>query len=421
MKLKSLNKNLYLLFIGQFISLLGDAALWAILIYSVLALETTGAEAKSGIVSFLETFPFLLFGVFAGIIGDRFDRKRVLWISDLARMVILLLIPIAYIAGCLNWIVLGVVAFGIGMFSAVFHPARDAIIPDLAENRNLMTINALFHSSTEFAIIAGTAMAAAILGASRFAVGSGDIPRLIVIYLLDALTFLVSAIVIMFIRPPAHTRGAAAQRDSLKDHFRKAMIFLKGSSLMRGLMFVTAIDNLFIMGPAIVGANLLVKKTFGKGPEGIALVQFVFSVGMLISSLVLLKFGQKLPKGKTVLTGIFLDGFTYLPYFFVRTYQEFLVVIFIHSLTVPLIIIPRTTLVQENISRDKLALAFSLINITLFGFWSLSGLLTGFMANYLAGVMGDTVAPRYVFLFAGIGGSMAGLLGILFKGLRESK
>lgn len=419
--LEFLNRNLKFLWIGQFISLLGDSALWAVLIYTVLALEPVGAEAKSGIVSFLETFPFLLLGVAAGIIGDRFDRKRVLWISDLARMGILLLIPIAYFAGFLNWQLLGAVAFGIGFFSAIFQPAKDAFVPDLVESGNLMKINAFFHSSTEFAVISGSAIATAILGATRYAVGGDDMPRLVLIYVMDALTFLLSAFFIFAVRPPAHTRGSAAHVPSIRAHLRKAWNLARNSSLLRGLMFITAIDNLFIMGPAIVGANLLVKNTFGKGPEGIALVQFVFSIGMLIASLTILKYAHRIPKGKTVLVGIFLDGFTYLPYFFVQTYGQFLILIFIHSLTVPLIVIPRTTLIQENISRDNLAVAFSLINIMLFGFWSLSGLFTGMAAAYLAGLTSSAEAPRYVFLAAGIGGSLTGLLGIAFRGLRTAR
>ena len=421
MKLNFLNKNLRLLWAGQFISLIGDSALWAVLIYTVLALNPEGAEFKSGLVSFLETFPFLLFGVTAGMIGDRFDRKKVLIVADMARLIILMIVPLAFFFDFLCWQVLGIVAFGIGFFSAIFQPARDAFVPDLAQGQNLMKVNALFHSSTEFAIIGGTAIAAGILGASKLAVGAGDIPRLVLIFTLDGLTFLGSALFIVMIRPPADKRGSATERVTIRQHLAKAFDLAASSSLIRGLMFVTAIDNLFIMGPAIIGANLLVKNTFGKGPEGIALLHLVFSVGMLISSLVLLKLSPKLPKGKTVLLGIFLDGLTYLPYFFIQTYHQLLILTFIHSLTIPLIIIPRTTLIQENIPRDKIALAFSLINIMLFGFWSLSGLLTGYAAELLTEFHGPKDAPKFVFLAAGIGGSMTGLLGISFKGLRRAR
>jgi len=418
---KILNRNLKLLWIGQFISLIGDSALWAVLIYSVLALEPEGAEAKSGIVAFLETFPFLVLGVAAGIIGDRFDRKRVLWMSDIARMLILFMVPIAYINGFLTWQFLGMIAFGIGFFSAIFQPARDAFLPDLCDGSDLITVNAFFHSTTEFAIISGTAIAAGILGASKYAVGSSEIPRLVLIYTLDAISFLVSAVIIMRINPPKHVRGPASTSITVKAHFSRAFNLARHSSLMRGLMFITAIDNLFIMGPAIVGTNLLVKNTFGKGPEEIALAQLVFAFGMVLSSLVILKLSAILPKGKTIIVGIILDGFTFLPYFFIHSYSQLLVLIFIHSLTIPMIIIPRTTLVQEYISREEMAMAFSLINIMLFGFWSLSGLMTGLSAEYLAGIVGSSEAPRYVFLIAGIGGSLSGLLGITFKGLKKAR
>jgi len=416
-----LNRNILNLWIGQFISLCGDSALWAAIIFLVLALNPTDASFKAGFVAFLETFPFLLFGVFAGLIGDRFDRRRVMWISDIVRAGLLFSVPILFWFDLLRWWSVGIVAFGVGSFSAVFNPARDALVPDLVGETDLLRVNSFFQTTGRIAIVAGTGLAAVLLGIARTAVQTEDVPRLVMIFGLDGVTFLVSALFIFWIRLPPHLRGKSNPDARLQGHLNKIVKWVRKDSLLLGLLFITAVDNLFIMGPAIVGINLFARDTLSKGPEAVALLEFVLAGGMLLASAGLLKWGTRLPKGKLVLIGIILDGLTYLPYYWIRSYSVLLVAVFIHSLSIPLIIVPRTTLVQENVPRSRLSQAFSLINLTIFGFWSISGLLTGWLASFLTQFSAVENAPPLIFLIAGLGGTTCGIAGFFFKGLRSTR
>ncbi len=418
--MKLFNRNIFNLFMGQFISMMGDSALWTVLVYLTLALNPPNASFKAGLVTFMETIPFLLFGIIAGMIGDRFDRRKIMILGDIARTCILVVVPLAYIFDFLTWQLLGCVAFGVGMFSALFNPARDALLPDIADDRDLLKINSLFQTSTQFAIIGGTGLAAALLGATSGLNSTQEIPRLVTVFGFDALTFLLSAVFVWMIRVPVSRRGGAELNSPWTRQFREILIWVKKDSLLAGLLFITAIDNLFIMGPAIVGTNLFVRETLGMGPEALAFAEFVLAMGMAVSSFAILKWGQRIPKGKLVIFGILLDGLTFIPFFWVRSYFGLIVVMFIHSLSIPAIIIPRTTLIQENVVRHRLAKAFGLINITIFGFWSISAIMTGWIASILAGYVGSVSAPPYLFLIAGAGGSACGILGLAFRGLRRS-
>ena len=408
--------NLIFLWIGQFISATGDAVLFPALLFLVLALEKTGGGTKSGIVSLASTLPFLIFGLIAGAIVDRSRRVRLMIVSDLARAALLVFVPVAYALGWLNWIVVGVVAFGVGTFTALFNPARDALIPDVDEGANLVRINSVFQTSIQSAIVVGTGLAALVLG---FAGSGQEVPMLVALFGADGVSFLVSACALGVMRLPRQVRRPQASgTGSMAAEIRQALGLVRGSSALSGLLFITAVDNLFIMGPATVGANLFIRDTLQQGPQAMALFEGVLAVGWLLATLLLLRFAHAIRKGPAVIVGIVLDGLTYIPFFWIRTLEWLLVAIFVHALAIPLIVVCRTSIVQEAVPKHALGKVFGLLNLTIFGFWALSSLLTGIAADALAIRFGAT-APPLVFLISGIGGALCGVAALFFSGLRQ--
>src|SRR5687767_15458558 len=83
------NKDFRLLWLGQVVSQLGD---WfnTIALYT-LVLEITGGSGRAiGLVLVTRFLPTVVLGPFAGVIADRFDRRRVMIVSDLARAFVVL-------------------------------------------------------------------------------------------------------------------------------------------------------------------------------------------------------------------------------------------------------------------------------------------------------------------------------------------
>ena len=66
--------------------------------------------------------------------------------------------------GNLSWVFVGVIAFGISATSTVFGPARDAIIPRLAEGRSITRVNAFFQTSVQLAFVTGALCVGILLG-----------------------------------------------------------------------------------------------------------------------------------------------------------------------------------------------------------------------------------------------------------------
>ncbi len=409
MRLDRTSRNLGLLWIGQFVSLVGDAFLDVTLAFLVLLIAGGSASAKTGVVLLFHYLPFLVVGPFAGALADRTDQRRLMIAADLARAALLATLPIAFLTGHLSWPLLAVVAFLVATASSAFAPARDALLPRLAEGRSLVAVNASFQTSSQLAYIVGTVLSGLLLGWDRSSVRADAIVRL---YWFDAASFLASFVTLLLVAAPRAerptTRGPGALADVLEGlrHARR-------SRLVSGLLFLTAVDNFCIMGPAIIGATLLIKDTFGLAPAHLALLEGALGVGWLAGSLVVLRFGTAWPKGRVLLFGILMDGLTFVPVYWIRSYPLLLAAMAFHGLWIPFIQVARTTLVQENVPPALLGRAFSLINLTFVGFTGLSLLATGWL--------GESLAPPAIFLVAGAGGAVAGLAGLAFRDLRRAR
>ncbi len=114
------------------------------------------------------------------------------------------------------------------------------------------------------------------------------------------------------------------------------------------------------------------------------------------------------PKGKLIVVGMILDGITFIPFFFIRDFSIACLAMFIHGLTVPLITVPRTTLIHEIVPDELRGRIFALVNVAVVGFTALSMVLTGFACDWLAGI-------DEIYLLIGILGAICGLFGTRFK------
>lgn len=401
-----MKRNFTLLWLGQFVSQVGDALLAAVVVFLTISISPPGSGGlRAGIVRFAATVPFLVFSPLAGILADRVDRRGLMIVSDLARAAILAAVPVLWHAGHLDWSLLALAAFLVSTFSSAFMPAMSALITDLAEGSALLRANALLQTSTQLAMIAGMLLAATALGAAG--PGAGTSPATMVTLVgANAATFVFSAACVALIRPSRRTHVRPPSPAS-------GLALALRSPLFRALLFLTAVDNFFIMGPAMVGSALLLKRNFGLGAMELAIFEACLAGGWFAGGLWMARrVTFRVPKGKLLLLGMFLDGVTYVPFFWIRSFPLLCLAVFVHGLSIPLITVPRTALVQERFPPEMQGQAFSLVQLTVIGFTSLSVLATGWA--------GDRFGAPALFLGAGIG-AMVGLAGAFSRELREAR
>jgi MFS family permease len=199
------NANFRHLWSGQVVSEIGD---WlnniAVL---ALALELAGAGHQGraiAIYAIARHLPLFLFGPIAGVVVDRADRRRVMIVADVLRAVLAAGFLLAQMFSSLPTIY----AVGASLFavSAFFNAAKRATIPVIVTDADeLLNANSLSASTTAATIAVGSA-----LGGLVATFISRDI-----VFLLNAATFIVSALLISRIRLP-HGRSAGSETDALE-------------------------------------------------------------------------------------------------------------------------------------------------------------------------------------------------------------
>ncbi|MEE9562138.1 MAG: MFS transporter [Thermoanaerobaculia bacterium] len=177
------NANFRRIWIGDVASLLGD---WfnAIALY-ILVRELTSSPLALGLVFITKTLPLAVASPFAGLLIDRFDRRRLMIASDLIRALLVLgfllvddpgEVWIIYLLGSLQMVV-----------SALFIPARSASIPNITTERELLTANALSAATWSTLLAVGAALGGLVTAALGVRA----------VFLLDSLSYVVSAFFIL--------------------------------------------------------------------------------------------------------------------------------------------------------------------------------------------------------------------------------
>jgi MFS family permease len=173
---------------GQGISAMGDAVTFIAMPLFVLVL--TGSGVMMGIVGILETVPDFLFGLPAGALADRSDRRRILIATDLGRAFLTALIPLSVLLGLPTMTVILIVVGPINVLRVFFAAALNASVPALAGRDRLSAGSGYLEAVSGFAYVLGPAIAGILIGV----VGPG--PTLII----DAASFAVSAVFVLFVR-----------------------------------------------------------------------------------------------------------------------------------------------------------------------------------------------------------------------------
>ena len=401
-----INRNISFLWVGQLVSQAGDSITHMAVIW--LMLDLTGSSSQTGFIAFAATFPALLFGLFAGVLADYYRRRTLMLISDLARFFLILLIPIVYSFGLLSPWILAIIVFTAASFGTLFNPSRDAIIPELVKTHQLLKVNALMQSTGYMAYFFGLFGAGMLLNALG----------IINLFFLDAATFMISFVMIFLISYRRSTPRALNFESRHLAELKKGLHYVTVQDRrLLWIILITALNNFFIMGPAVVGTPLLIKEVWDGSGQDFAFIESSYGIGMLLATFGVYHLATKYKKGIWLMLGVIYDGLTFIPLFWVGKlaidpFWLTIIIIFIHSLGIPFIQVTRTTLIHSIVPSDMQGRVFSMINLAVVGVMSLSVALTGVMAEW--------ISPRLIFLMIGIGATLTGLLGLSMRSIRTA-
>ncbi len=218
---------------GQTLAVFGAQVARTVLpLVAVILLNASATQM--GVLSALSQLPFLLF-LFAGVWVDRVRRRRAMIWTDLGRFVLLASIPVLYLAGWLRIEVLWFAVLAISVLGVMFETAYHAYLPSLAGRDLLAEGNQKLELSRSAAQFAGPGVAGLAISAVTSAL----------VLVTSALTYLASAVLLVFIRRPDPAPPPAEQRPNVVKAIGAGLSWVLRHPVLRAITVATAVFWLF--------------------------------------------------------------------------------------------------------------------------------------------------------------------------------
>jgi len=264
----------------------------------LLVLGLTQSPIWAGLLGAAQQLPYLLISLPAGVWVDRVNRKRLLVICDLLRGLLLVTIPIAYSLGILSILQLFVVVFVVGICTVLFEVADLAALPHVVHGSQVAHARSLSEGIEATATVVGPSLGGFMVGLGRTAV-SGSV----IAYLVDSLSYLISAVALLTVRRSLQVSHAQAH-PRLRDAMREGLRFLWQHPTLRLLMLLTTIVN-FLQAPISLFVILVAQQRFALAPAQIGLL-FGGAAGAAVLGSVLAGWWSRVERLRLILLGSLL-------------------------------------------------------------------------------------------------------------------
>jgi predicted MFS family arabinose efflux permease len=389
LKLLRSNPNFRRLWLAQLISEIGDW-FYSLAVYDLLLAMTHSGNAVAWAV-IIQTLPWFLMTPLAGHIADRFSRRTLMILADLARGVVVLGLLLVHRRADI-WLVYFLLFVEV-IFASVFEPARNALLPNVASDEELLPANALSSATWSFALTVGAG-----LGGAATALFGRDVA-----FILNSLSFFASALLLWRIRV-RETHVEPAPRRAAPGEAERASSLREGAAYLRRnpkvAVLVMAKLGLGFMGGMLALLAVFGEQIFpiaGKGALSMGLLYAARGVGAGIGPF----FGDHLARDqeprmwKIITAGFLVVGVSYFGFSRAPGVGLALVAIFFANMGGSNVWVMSTTLLQLNVP-DRLrgrifALDFGglMLAISVSNYLVGAGLAHwGFSARQLAGALG---------------------------------
>lgn len=274
-------RDFALLWTGLTISLLGDGILFVALPLQVFALRSDATAYTWVLMAW--TIPLVLLLVPSGLLSDRFDRRRLLILSNVLQGSAVTALGMLSLSGDLNFTHIYVAAAVYGSAEALFGPAFGAIVPDIVPRDLLVEANSLDNFSRPFALrVAGPALGGILV--ALYGLGPA--------FLIDAGTFALANLALLLMHP--RRAGAPGEhRPAALEEIREGFRFVRKHRWLWGTLLATALALLAFYGPwqALVPYVVVHKLHAG---SSLGTVLSVGGLGSLLAAMLIAQ--RKLPR-----------------------------------------------------------------------------------------------------------------------------
>jgi MFS family permease len=365
---------------SQAVSLFGDKLDYMALLAMIAFYASKYGWQSSRAISYLSVIvamPVVLFGPLAGILVDRWDRRKVMVVCDSARTILVLSIPLVAIATS-NLILIYAVAFLVFLCGLFFNTSRMSIIPNLVGSDHLLGANSFMSFVGRVATFLGMFLGGLIVDWKWWS-HLGIKPAWTAGFYIDALSYLVSVVALLVIfkrlghkwhqsinarREAPEVKLFITQQARMIHEVREAFNLVRGQPSV--LFVYCSVFMMVILGAAVFVLYIPIIQNakglgsgLGLGTQGVGFVGAIGSVGLVLSSMGYGLLGHKLKKHVVMLASFLVLGLVGAGLAVSKSFAPVAPLVFIAGLALSPVYIGMDTLLHESVPEAARGRIFS--------------------------------------------------------------
>jgi len=381
------HRNYRLFFSGQSVSLVGT---WITRIAtSWLVYRLTGSALLLGVVGFCGQIPTLVLSPFAGVLVDRFDRHRILVITQFFSMLQSLALALLALPGIIKvWEILALQVVQ-GVINAFDTPARQSFIVDMIEDRaDLPNAIALNSSMVNGSRIIGPSIGGIVIAA----VGEGWC------FMIDAISYLAVIASLMAMRVAKKQRPETVGR--VVEELRAGLSYVSRSVPMRSALLLLALVSTMGMPYTVLMPAIAMERLHG-GPHTLGFLMTASGLGALAGALYLASRNSVLGLGKAMVLSTIAFGVGLAAFSQSRVIWLSLILLPIVGGGMMVETASTNTILQTIVEEGMRGRVMS--------FYTMAFLGTAPLGSLLAGLLADHIGAPLTILFGGLACVAAGI------------
>jgi MFS transporter, DHA3 family, macrolide efflux protein len=365
----------YLFVTGQFFSLFGSAMVTYALIWYISLKTGSGFWLMLGMIA--ANLPLALFSPIAGTLVDKFNRKKLIMISDGSIALLTLLTAFLFHLGYENIILLLVISTLRSIGQAIQQSAGNALVQQIVPAEELTKINGAFQGSQALIMILGPVLGGFVYG--KFGLEAT--------FYIDTFTAFIELSLLSVIFVPTLAREKKESTSAFTD-LKDSITYLKSSSLLKS-MFVTSLMIHALLTPVAYLTPLFIQRTFGSDIQLLSIGELAWGLGSLVGSIVLMKLNIK-NKIKTLAMAMTAFGLLTGIIGFSSYFSLYVLLIALAGLFLPVMITILTVVLQENVKPEYMGRVFSLV-------MGISSIMSP-LAMMVVGPLSDYISITWIYV-----------------------
>ncbi|HTP07550.1 MAG TPA: MFS transporter [Anaerolineae bacterium] len=379
-------RNFRLLWLGQGLSLLGDQFYMIALPW--LVLRISGDPVVLGTVLALAGLPRALFMLVGGALTDRFSPRRIMLLSDSARLMLTISLAVLVLASTIELWMIYLFALLFGTVAGFFIPASNAILPQLVPPEKLQSGNAIFQGTAQLSLFLGPAIAGGLIAlfsgpAAEAAQSASGLLGIAVAFGVDALTFLVSIVTLslMNVDRPQRSAGSAGTATNVFAAIKAGLSYAIHDPALRVLGVLIAALNCLFLGPTLIGIPVLADQLPG-GAAALGLMVSAQGGGTLLG--IILAGAARRPKalGLTISATVAGFGFGLIALGIVSSVLAAALVLFVVGIGSGYLNVFLITFLQRRAPKEMLGRLMSLVMFASIGLIPISQAISGVLIKF---------------------------------------